>query len=231
MNSVDFRQGRTIENGACRLAEEIAGTFYVRLEIRAGLTQIPAGRRPMNQRRAIRIGVIADTHGLFDPAVRRHFKGVDHILHAGDIGDRSVIEQLEQIAPVTAVSGNVDDDEQGGFPSEAVIELAGRRIAIRHILYEGGKLTNDGRAFLQEEQPDLCIFGHTHRQKVEWFGKTLLFNPGSAGPKRFSLPRGIGLLILQKENIVPHFIRLEDKASRHHARPPAKRSKQKGHTR
>ena len=184
----------------------------------------------MNQRRAIRIGVIADTHGLFDPAVRRYFKGVDHILHAGDIGDRSVIEQLAKIAPVIAVSGNVDDDEQGGFPSEAVIELAGRRIAIRHILYEGGKLTNDGRAFLQEEQPDLCIFGHTHRQKVEWFGKTLLFNPGSAGPKRFSLPRGIGLLILQKEKIVPHFIRLEDKASRHHARPPAKRSRQKEHT-
>ena len=110
-----------------------------------------AGRRPMNQRSAIRIGVIADTHGLFDPAIRRHFRGVDHILHAGDIGDRSVIEQLEQIAPVTAVSGNVDDDEQSVFPSEAVIELAGRRIAIRHILYEGGKLTKDGRAFLDRE--------------------------------------------------------------------------------
>ena len=92
----------------------------------------------MNQRRAIRIGVIADTHGLFDPAVRRHFKGVDHILHAGDIGNQSVIEQLEKIAPVTAVSGNVDDDEQSGFPSEAVIGLGGCRIAIRHILHEGG---------------------------------------------------------------------------------------------
>ena len=148
----------------------------------------------MNQRKAIRIGVIADTHGLFDPAVRRHFKGVDHILHAGDIGDRSVIEQLEQIAPVTAVSGNVDDDEQSGFPSEAVIELAGRRIAIRHILYEGGKLTKDGRAFIEREQPDVCIFGHTHRPKVEWFGKTLLFNPGSAGPRRFNLPRAVGIL-------------------------------------
>ena len=82
----------------------------------------------------VRIGVIADTHGRFDSTVRRHCKGVDHILHAGDIGDRSVIEQLEQIAPVTAVSGNIDDDEQSVFPSEAVIELAGLRIAIRHIL-------------------------------------------------------------------------------------------------
>ena len=99
--------------------------------------------RPMNQQRAIRIGVIADTHGLFDSTVGRHFKGVDHILHAGDIGDGSVIEQLEQIAPVTVVSGHVDNDEQSGFPSEAVIKLAGLRIALRHILYAGEKLTKN----------------------------------------------------------------------------------------
>jgi len=169
----------------------------------------------MNQRRAIRIGVIADTHGRFDPAIRRHFRGVDHILHAGDIGNQSVIEQLEQIAPVTAVSGNVDDDEQSVFPSEAVIELAGRRIAIRHILYEGGKLTKDGRAFLQENQPDLCIFGHTHQPKVEWFGKTLLFNPGSAGPKRFKLPRGLGILRLCAAEVKPLLISLPDKIESH----------------
>ena len=166
----------------------------------------------MNQRRAIRIGVIADTHGLFDPAIRRHFRGVDHILHAGDIGDRSVIEQLEQIAPVTAVSGNVDDDEQSGFPSEAVIELAGRRIAIRHILYEGGKLTKDGRAFLEREQSDICVFGHTHQPKTEWFGKTLLFNPGSAGPKRFKLPRGLGVLVMARETMAPIHLSLADQA-------------------
>ena len=117
----------------------------------------------MDRWSSIRIGVIAETRSLFDPTIQRHFRGVDHILHAGDIGDRCVIEQLEQIAPVTAVSGNVDDDEQSGFPSEAVTELAGRRIAMRHILYERGKMTKEGRAFLQEEQPDICIFCHTHR--------------------------------------------------------------------
>ena len=164
--------------------------------------------------KAIRIGVIADTHGLFDPVVRRHFKGVDHILHAGDIGDRSVIEQLEQIAPVTAVSGNVDDDEQSGFPSEAVIELAGRRIAIRHILYEGGKLTKDGRAFLEREQSDICVFGHTHQPKVEWFGKTLLFNPGSAGPKRFKFPRGVGILVFARQGTIPKHILLDDRRAK-----------------
>lgn len=164
----------------------------------------------MTQQRTIRIGIIADTHSLFDPAIRQHFKGVDHILHAGDIGNQSVIERLEQIAPVTAVSGNVDDDEQSGFPSEAVIELAGLRIAIRHILYEGGKMTKEGRAFLEREHPDVCIFGHTHQPKVNWLGDALLFNPGSAGPKRFSLPRGIGLLTIQKEKVLPKLIRLSD---------------------
>jgi putative phosphoesterase len=182
----------------------------------------------MKQRSAILIGVIADTHGLFDPAIRRHFRHVDHIFHAGDIGKRSVIEQLEQIAPVTAVSGNVDEGEQNVFPSEAVIELAGRRIAIRHILYEGGRLTEGGRAFLQETQPGICIFGHTHQPKLEWFGKTLLFNPGSAGPKRFSLPRRVGLLTIEQGKVISKLIRLNDRVSRLEAGTLQERSKRKG---
>ena len=174
----------------------------------------------------MRIGVIADTHGRFDPAIRRHFKGVDYILHAGDIGDRSVIEQLEQIALVTAVFGNVDD-EQCGFPSDAVIELAGHRVAIRHILYEGGKLTKEGRAFLEREQPDICVYGHTHQPKAEWFSKTLLFNPGSASSKRFSLPRGIGLLTIQKEKVLPKLIRLSDSVNRRNSSRGMKLPKKK----
>jgi putative phosphoesterase len=168
----------------------------------------------MNQRRAIRIGVIADTHGLFDPAVRRHFKDVDHILHAGDIGDRSVIEQLEQIAPVTAVSGNVDGYEQSGFPSETVVTLFGIRVGLRHVVYEGGKLTKDGRAFLDRERPDICVFGHTHQPKRDWLGDTLLFNPGSAGPKRFKLPRCLGILVLAKQGIIPKHILLDDRRAK-----------------
>jgi len=159
--------------------------------------------------KAIRIGVIADTHGRFDPTIERHFRGIDHILHAGDIGDRSVIEQLEEIAPVTAVSGNADGYEQSGFPSETIIELAGRRIAIRHILYEGGKMTKEGRAFLEREHPDVCIFGHTHQPKIEWLGKTLLLNPGSAGPKQFKLPRCLGIIVLARQGIIPKHILLD----------------------
>ncbi len=154
----------------------------------------------------LRIGVIADTHGLFDRAILRHFRGVDHILHAGDIGDRSVIIELQKIAPVTAVSGNVDGFERSGFQPETMIELGGRRIALRHILYEGGKLTKDGRAFLERERPDVCIFGHTHQPKAEWLGNTLLFNPGSAGPKRFHLPRALGILTIADGTITPTHI-------------------------
>ena len=161
--------------------------------------------------RPLRIGAIADTHGLFDQAIRRHFHGVDHILHAGDIGGSSVLEQLERIAPVTAVSGNVDGYERSGFSGEFVIELGGQRIALRHIIYEGGKLTKEGRAFLDLEQPDICIFGHTHQQKAEWLGPTLLFNPGSAGPKRFSLTRGLGILTIESGAITTKHIALADR--------------------
>lgn len=159
----------------------------------------------------IRIGVVADTHGLFDCAILRHFAGMDHILHGGDIGNRAVIVRLEAIAPVTAVSGNVDGYERSGFPPETVVELAGLRIAVRHIVYRGDKLTPEGRAFLERERPDVCIFGHTHRPMTDRFDRTLLFNPGSAGPKRFTLPRMIGLLEWDGERVMPQHIPLPDR--------------------
>jgi len=165
----------------------------------------------MNRSRPIRIGIIADTHGLFDPTIARHFQGVDHIIHAGDIGKRSVIEQLEAIAPVTAVSGNVDEYEKSGFPTDAIIQLNGVRIAIRHVVFEARKLTKEGGAFLDRTRPDICIFGHTHQPKSEWLGDTLLFNPGSAGPKRFRLQRGIGIIAVQNGSIEPALIALTDR--------------------
>ncbi|MBS0181214.1 MAG: metallophosphoesterase family protein [Nitrospira sp.] len=166
----------------------------------------------MNRSRPIRVGVIADTHGLFDPVIVRHFRGVDHIVHAGDIGKQSVIEQLEAIAPVTAVSGNVDEYEKSGFPTEAIIQLNGVHIAIRHVIFEAGKLTKEGKAFLDRTRPDICIFGHTHRPKNEWLGDRLLFNPGSAGPKRFTLPRGIGLITIGEGKTSGYHVTLADRA-------------------
>lgn len=166
----------------------------------------------MSPARPIRLGIIADTHGLFDPAILRHFRHVDYILHAGDIGKQSVVERLQTIAPVTAVSGNVDEGDRSEFPFETMVELAGVRIAIRHILYEKGRLTKEGRAFLDHMRPDICIFGHTHRPSAEWVGDTLLFNPGSAGPKRFALPRRVGMITIGRRLLTKH-IRLEDRAA------------------
>ena len=109
-----------------------------------------------------------------------------------------------------------------------MIELAGRRIAICHILYEGGKLTKDGRTFREREHPDVCIFGHTHQPRSEWLGKTLLFNPGSAGPRRFSLPCGVGLLTITQGKVMPRLICLSDKADHQSVGSFLDRSKQKG---
>ncbi len=158
----------------------------------------------MSPVQTICIGVIADTHSLFDPGIARHFSGVDHIIHAGDIGNRSVIEQLEVIAPVTAVSGNVDGYEESGFQIEKIIKLNGFRIAIRRVVFEAGKLTKEGSAFLDRARPDICILGHTHQSKSEWLDDTLLFDPGSAGPKRFTLPRMVGMITIRTRLSAKH---------------------------
>ena len=182
----------------------------------------------MKKRGDIRVGAIADTHGLYDPAVEKHFSGVTAIVHAGDIGDRAVIESLQRIAPVFAVSGNVDEYEHSGFPREIVTRWNGRKIAVRHVLYEKGKLTQEAKLWLDRERPDICVFGHSHRPTIEQYGPTLLFNPGSAGPKRFSLPRGIGLLTIQKEKVLPKLIRLSDNANRRNRYTGVKLPKKKG---
>lgn len=158
----------------------------------------------------MRIGIIADTHGFFDPSLIEHFAGVTAILHAGDIGDSDVLRRLRLIAPVIAVSGNIDDFERSGFPRERVVRRAGLTIAIRHILFERGRLTEEAREWLDRKQPHICIFGHSHRPVIDRYGDTILFNPGSAGPRRFSLPRGVGLLIVRGGDLTPQFIRLED---------------------
>lgn len=158
--------------------------------------------------------MISDTHGLFDGAIRPYFAGVDRILHAGDIGRTTVIDHLTSLAPVTAVSGNVDGFEASGVPREHVITIGKYRIALYHRLYEGGTMTDEGRRFLERARADVCVFGHTHQPTIRWVDGMLLFNPGSAGPKRFRLPRGIGLLLIYRDRIEPRQIVLPDRAER-----------------
>jgi putative phosphoesterase len=176
-------------------------------------------RRALTKRRTLRLGVITDTHGLYDPAIERHFAGVEEILHAGDIGDQDVIRHLRRLAPVTAVSGNVDDFEASGFPRRLVLLRGGIRIALCHVLYERGKLTREAEAWLDREQPEVCVFGHSHRPTLSQHGRTMLFNPGSAGPRRFSLPRGIGILTVEAGKTTPRLIRLSDRVGTSSASP------------
>jgi len=185
----------------------------------------------MNQHGTVRIGVIADTHGLYDPAVEEHFAGVAEIVHAGDIGDRAVIESLRRIAPVVAISGNVDEYERSGFPRQIIIRRNGKIVGVRHVLFDKGKLTEDATRWLDSQQPDICIFGHSHRPTIDRYGPTLLFNPGSAGPKRFSLPRGIGILTISRNKILLRLIKLHDKVCRTELNSLVNRTRQKGATR
>jgi uncharacterized protein len=170
-------------------------------------------RNAVSKRPVWRIGVITDTHGLYDPAVDRHFAGVQEILHAGDIGGIHVIQRLQRLAPVTAVSGNVDDFEASGFPRRLVLRRGGLTIALCHVLFEQGKMCPATAAWLDHAGADVCVFGHSHRPMVARRNRTLFLNPGSAGPRRFSLPRGIGLLTVKAGKPTARLIRLDDRVA------------------
>jgi uncharacterized protein len=145
------------------------------------------------------IGVISDTHGQFDPKIPGIFKSVSHILHAGDIGDLQVLRKLERIAPVTAVSGNVDEGSvPPGVDVEKTLQLCGLHIFMIHILGNPQRLTRTLQQTIDHVQPNVVVFGHSHKPLIERHGRVLYFNPGSAGPKRFSLPRSVGLLRVQQ---------------------------------
>jgi putative phosphoesterase len=145
------------------------------------------------------IGIISDTHGQFDPKIPQVFKSVRHILHAGDIGDLQVLRQLERIAPVTAVWGNVDEGNvPPGVDEEKILQLCGLRIFMLHILGNPRHLARALQQRIDHVQPDVVVFGHSHKPLIEKHGSVLYFNPGSAGPKRFSLPRSLGLLRVEQ---------------------------------
>ena len=131
---------------------------------------------------------------------------MDHILHGGDIGMPAIILALEQIAPVTAVSGNTDDP---GFryPQTAVVELAGRKFLAHHIVNPHA-LTDSLQARIARERPDVVVFGHTHKPSSEIIGRTRFFNPGYAGKSRFGLERSVAILHCGKKAIRAEYLPL-----------------------
>ena len=154
----------------------------------------------------MKIGVISDTHNFFDPRIPRLFAGVEHILHAGDIGLPGILLELEQIAPVTAVSGNTDEP---GFPYQEtrIAELAGRKFLVHHIV-DPRNLTDPLKARINREQPDVVVFGHTHKPFCERLGATLYFNPGYAGKSRFGMDRTLAVLHCEAKAIRPEYLAL-----------------------
>ncbi|HTC99300.1 MAG TPA: metallophosphoesterase family protein [Bradyrhizobium sp.] len=145
----------------------------------------------------MRIGVISDTHGLLRPEAEQCLAGVAHIIHAGDIGRPEVIAGLRRIAPVMAIKGNVDTaDWAARYPDTRTIKLGGRVI---YVLHDVNELKLDPVS----DGIDVVISGHSHRPGIETVDGVLYLNPGSAGPRRFSLPITLAILELTKSGIRP----------------------------
>jgi uncharacterized protein len=153
----------------------------------------------------IRVGVISDTHGLIRSEALESLRGADHILHAGDIGSLSVLEELRRLAPVTAILGNVDRREGWGcdLQETAALEIGGIFIYILHNLKE---LNLDPRA----AGFAAVIHGHSHQPRQESRDEILYLNPGSAGPRRFRLPIALGFLTIENKAISGEIIELAD---------------------
>src|SRR5512136_2257977 len=145
----------------------------------------------------MRLGVIADTHGLLRREVLDVFRDVDHILHAGDLGPLDLLTELEALAPVTAVYGNTDGwDVRGRLPAVARVELDGFRVVVTH----GDQLGSPTPEKLQAAFPDaeILVFGHTHRPILTLVDVVVtVMNPGGAGARRFDLPPSVGILELE----------------------------------
>lgn len=149
-----------------------------------------------------KIGVISDTHNHFDAKIPELFKGVDHILHAGDIGLPWVILELEAIAPVTAVLGN--NDAGLSFKETEVIVLAARKFLVHHIV-DVHRPSDVLQRRVQRDHPDVIVFGHSHKPFNQQIGRTLYFNPGYAGKVRFAQPRSVAVLHCDEKEIRPEF--------------------------
>jgi putative phosphoesterase len=134
------------------------------------------------------LGILSDTHGLLRPEVLTALRGVDHILHAGDVGDADILDELGKIAPVTAIRGNVDTHGACALlPETEAIELAGLLFYLVHSV--------QWLDLNPETAGIACVVsGHSHKPSIETRGSVLYLNPGSCGPRRFSLPVTLALL-------------------------------------
>jgi len=153
----------------------------------------------------MKLGIVSDTHGFLDPRVLKIFAGVDHILHAGDVGDAFISFELEQIAPVTVVLGNTDLGLS--YKLTEVVELAGRKFLVQHIVNPLA-LDDKLKGRLARERPDVVIFGHTHKAYAETLGGILFFNPGYSGKPKLGTERSVAILHSDEKGVRHEFIPL-----------------------
>jgi len=139
------------------------------------------------------LGLIADTHGLIRPGVHEALTGVELILHAGDVGGPGILDELRLIAPVKAVFGNTDAPDDPSLSDKILIDVDGLRVHVSHG-HEVGSPTPAKLAARYDA--DVVIYGHTHRQLITRLEGRLFVNPGSAGPKRFSLSPSVARLTI-----------------------------------
>jgi putative phosphoesterase len=148
------------------------------------------------------VGVISDTHGLLRPQALAALEGSAHILHAGDVGDPGILDRLRQIAPLTAIRGNIDEGRACAFlPPIELVELDRRSFYLLHDLQQ---LDLDPAA----AGCAAVISGHSHRPSIEWRNGVLFMNPGSAGPRRFSLPVTLGRIRLEPNTLTGEILHL-----------------------
>jgi uncharacterized protein len=155
----------------------------------------------------VRIGLLSDTHGLLRPEVFRALEGVDHVLHAGDVGPPELLDELEAIAPVTAVFGNTDGWALRARTVESArVSLGGVRAAVLH----GHLLPAATAAHAAAANPGagLIVYGHSHRPEIRRIGDALVVNPGSAGPRRFRDPVTLAVARIEDGAVSAELIRL-----------------------
>ena len=146
---------------------------------------------------ALVVGLVSDTHGLFRPQLREALAGVDLIIHAGDVGGADVLRQLSEIAPVEAVSGNVDDRRDPLLRRERSLPVGALTIHVSH----GDELGSPRpELLLARYAGDVLVYGHTHRDLVfRSADNRLVVNPGAAGPRRFDIKPSCARLTIANE--------------------------------
>ena len=161
----------------------------------------------MKRAGAVRIGLIADTHGLLRPDVHRALAGVSQILHAGDVGGDEILDELETIAPTQAVYGNCDEPWDPRLTASLDLRIGGLSVHVSH----GHELGRPRPAQVAARyDADVCIYGHTHQQVIAKVDGRLIVNPGAAGPQRFDLVPCVAILTVTDGTATAELIELAE---------------------